>query len=819
MQSWHVPHTCCAIYIAQEFHYFILKIREFAMSLGGHVFLNAFRNWLRKPLTKVARRVPHVNIPWLISVKQRVEFPLRNIRAQPTPYVELRGLLSTVWANQYTVMLILILVKLLLFRMELANSLDGSHSTALSVCNLTNIAGEQVQQAPVLMIATANHVVVATTNQVIDSALSEAISLAHGIEKLLILGLDLLIGTYACMSLAVIDGAANVATNATESVISYANQSIIAAEKIINESVDDLTEAFDTLESLVTVVTDYFSDADNEITHVSSTVNHTFASWYIPTGINSKLEALRSDVPSYDSVKISVESLIKKPFTEITTRLNTTLQTGALHIDYSAISSTISQSDDRVCSSEEIDAEFQNFRRILSHVLIAIIILLVLLLLGSLLSAWYREHSNWKWITICASDPLLRRAGGENNYNRFLFFLNQASSHLKWQFIIFLRKFFGIDDPLQEILVIWWLSYMGRRNCIILLRLALAGFLVVSAQYIILDVLSRTIESAMPKLVSVVHAVAIDFESEAVKWANETNNVLKKTETDVNGDIFSWINAQSISLNKTISTLMLDLNSTIASTFGSTPLESVVSGVVACTIGSKISEAEKALTWLSQLSVKLPLVDSSFLSSNKTLGKSLNSGSQMMSTVVESSLEKIVTFYQNTLKIQLLISSAFMSAWLLLAIASLLYCLFVYHTADRKDLLARNSCTFSGPASAMRSGGLLPPNPDTGFSLYQLNSSFVRADSSLLPSLHAGHSEEHLASLQIDPDNPPPFLLTDPMKSIFSASQPSPTTIRSEHSTHPLAWKAGQERSVALTSEDHRMSAVAPLVFDRNVKE
>lgn len=815
-----MPHDCYAIYIVKEWHYIIVQNCEFAMSLGGRSFLNAIQNSLSKVSARgrVASRIFHVSLPWRFPSIGTFSFQASHI--QPTPYVELRGALSVIWANQYTVLLILILVKLLLYRANLSHSIDESYKTALIACELTNIAGREVQQAPVLMTAAANRLVVTTTNHVIDAALSEAISLANGIEKLLILGLEMLIGTYACMSLAVIDGATNVAINATESVISYANHSIIAAEKLINESVDDLADAFETLESLVTVVTDYFSGADNEITNVSSTVNHTFSSWYIPPDINSKLEALRSDVPTYDSVKSSVESLIDKPFSEITSRLNTTLKSGVLHINGSVLPSAISQPNHNVCSPEMIENEFQNFRRILDHVLTVIIVLSTLCLVGSLLLAWYREHRDWQWVSTCASDPLLNQSASEDGFNRFLFFINKTSSRSKWYIIAYFQRTFGISDTLKEVLAIWWFSYISQKNCITLVSLALAGFLVVSAQYIILDVLSRAIDKAKPALSSAMKSLALDFKSEAVKWASQANGVLNKTETNVNEDIFSWINTQSTSLNTTISTLMTNLNKSINSTFGSTPLESTLSSVVDCAIGSKVSEAEKALTWLSQLSVKIPLVEPSILSFNESLSDNVNSGSQAISKKVGSSLEDIVAFYRSTLKLQLLVSCAFMSAWIILVFLSLLYCLFIYHTADRQDLFMQNQSSFKGPGGNLQpEDGVLPPPPDKGFSLYQLNSSFARADSSLLPSPHVGRSEEHLVSLPLDPNNPPPFLLTDPMKSIFSASQPSPTTIRSERSIYPMAWKIGEEKKIVLTSEDHRMSAIAPLADQKNSKD
>ncbi|KAL6929247.1 hypothetical protein ACO0SA_002587 [Hanseniaspora valbyensis] len=123
-----------------------------------------------------------------------------------------------------------------------------------------------------------------------------------------------------------VDTAVDVAVNASEAVISVANETVHAATTDLNEGlnglsevVNDVLEVFEKVESKIESI---FSSSDEESTNTTlqnkiKKINLTISSlnnFYIDSDINNKLEKLANEVPTFDELKNDTKNWLEKPF-------------------------------------------------------------------------------------------------------------------------------------------------------------------------------------------------------------------------------------------------------------------------------------------------------------------------------------------------------------------------------------------------------------------------------------------------------------------------------------------------------------------------
>lgn len=105
-----------------------------------------------------------------------------------------------------------------------------------------------------------------------------------------------------------------------------------------------------------------------------------------------------------------------------------------------------------------------------------------------------------------------------------------------------------------------------------------------------------------------------DSSNSVTNYVRSMNDYINDTQTDMNNELFGNIKETSLSINSTIVNFMDDLNDTLTSIFGKTPLSGAVDTIVYCTIGRKLEKVESGLTWMNRnLNIDLPLLGDDLL--------------------------------------------------------------------------------------------------------------------------------------------------------------------------------------------------------------
>jgi hypothetical protein len=197
------------------------------------------------------------------------------------------------------------------------------------------------------------------------------------------------------------------------------------------------------------------------------------------------------------------------------------------------------------------------------------------------------------------------------------------------------------------------------------------------------------VQKAIPIVKNLAHVTANDLatqEQEAIlQWTNTTNYAIASVESEINVKLLGWAYNGTQTVNNTLTTFMDDINTAIKNTFEDTPLDGIVSGVVFCTLGDKVMELQKGLTWVhNQAHVSFPKVNSSLLASNLSTS-AITPSVEKAGSASSSILDSLVDSLWQTVLGGLYVSISLISMWLLYAIGGLVYCIWVYKRGKNSD--------------------------------------------------------------------------------------------------------------------------------------
>lgn len=605
-------------------------------------------------------------------------------------YIGLGARLSQVWLNQYTIIIILVLVKILLFKDSLSYALKSAEKHTMSTCESTEDVVSQTMSLPHYMAQSANELVTLGVEHSISALIKTLLLIITGVENLIIFSIEMIIGTYACLITAAINSSAGTAINATESVIDFVNDGLEDIADELEQGMAGLTKVINGAGGVVEDVANLFSGGDTEIKDVNISVGklHNFR---IPDSVNEKLTDLRDNLPTYDGVKNSTENLIRSPFEKLKSELNDTLQD---KIQFN--SKALAVPDKRTAIFCDQNGGIKDFYASLTKSVglttrVIIITLIVAALLACIPVAW-REIRNWKWINECARRE--RDLANSPDVNEKIAIIHDATN----RGVVVAQDIAAkpLKTAEDRILIKWWVDYIFYAPALAVLLLSLCGFLVVIIQYIILFHVKNALPEFKDNVQRVTGEVVNIVRSEGVNWSKSTNHELNSTEGSINDHVFGWVRTATDSVNDTLTSFQSSMNKTLHDDFENTPLYSPISKVMYCVIGSKLEKATEGLTWVhDNAKVSLPRVNDTYLTDSST-GLNPQKVANSTSTSMINILQALIDAYEKSLHLELYIAIVLFVLWLFLAILSCLYCLCTRRTLTKDGLFPRQNPSY-GP--------------------------------------------------------------------------------------------------------------------------
>lgn len=527
---------------------------------------------------------------------------------QITPYLGMRARLSQLWFNRWTILMILVLIRVIILTGSLNENLGDAKVKALSACTKVEDVGSAMASMPHYMSKGVNAMAATNMQKAIDAMGSLLKMILTAVQAIIMFVLSMYIGTFTCLVAAFIHGGLHVATKVVEGATDVMNKAIGAVTKGIAEDVKGFQDLINKAKDLVNTgiggpeepISLPDINLDNRLKDLQGIKIDA-------TSAISGLDTLDKKIPTFDQAKNMAESALAVPFNIVKQKIDAAFYNFNVTEDIFPVANKQALS---FCSDNSfLNDFFESLFTIVHKGKIAFIVVIIILAVLAMVVMGYIE---WRRF-------LREKERGED--------ITKNSVNSQDSIFIASRRWtatagFKIADRFAEkksknwLLIRWAVAYATSLPALFVLSLAIAGFFSCFCQWMLL----RQIQAKAPELAAQVGDFAGDvvgtLKQVSNDWADSSNAVIIKMETDINGDLFEWIQEAVESVNNTLTTVETELDQALVTVFNKTILLDTARDVVACLIGNKIDAIQDGLDWIHEhAKVTLPRYDDDIFSS------------------------------------------------------------------------------------------------------------------------------------------------------------------------------------------------------------
>lgn len=586
-------------------------------------------------------------------------------------YLNVPEQLSQVYLHSYSIIIVLIIVKIFLFKRAILESLSELSDHAEDICQSANNFSSSLSDAPKKLSESLNSVIVSQINNLVLTWLKVIILLGKVIKNLIIFYIEIFLGTMTCLITAAVTGTVNFALDSSESVVKTLNSTIVGLTDDIQDGLKGLTSIINSLISSFEKVKSFFTGNANDYDpdKYTSKVNLSITSLRklsIPSSVLTNIENFKKEVPNFTEVENEAKDLIFKPFDLISKKISSSQN--FKNITTSELPTLKSFDSVNFCNeSKELTDLIEHLSSLISKVATIILVVLCVLLLLDVIAIGVLEFiKNRKFSRMAESFET------SNNLRNAL--VNSRKSN--FMFLYRLNRIFTKVSESRKIKILWLINYCTTSFAFNVLLISLAGFFAVALQFIILRILKSL------KIDKYTDIVNKSLSNDTAAYVKNLNVYFADEESKLNKELFGYIKDTSSSINSTLNTFMSHLNETITVLFNSTPFQKPIETVIYCTIGRKVATIEKGLTWINNnVQINIPTISKEL---QKEIIDSQNFAINLkLADLIKRSLNKIIKFYQNGLWIELYICFGFFGLWILqVIIGCIILCIKEFYNKD-----------------------------------------------------------------------------------------------------------------------------------------
>ncbi|KAF7952852.1 hypothetical protein EAE96_006077 [Botrytis aclada] len=518
----------------------------------------------------------------------------RNVNAAPaddyyTPYLGLRARLSQTWINRWTILLLLIIVRLLISLAGIKGDIASAKTEALSACSSVENVGSAMASMPHYLSQGVNSMAAAGITKAVNGMMQMLYMSLTGVEEIVLFVIHMMTSTYMCLITLAITGSLQVAIQMIEDVGAFMNKSIDTITGNMSSELKSFEDDLNGFLSKINIGGIFGSSTSPPTIDLSSEISKLNSIQIDPTTMDADLAKLNASLPTFDQVQNFTDNIIKLPFEEVKKLVNESL------IAYKFDDSVFPVPQKKAltfCSDNTAIQDF--FVGLVKTLDTAKKIMLIVLIIAAILVCIpmaYREI--WGWRSMQRRAALLR----SRNYTNELDVLYQAHRPYTSQFGLKLSRRFKSQK--NQILARWFIAYATSIPALFVLALGLAGLFTCLCQFIILKTLEKEIPALAAEVGDFAEHVVKALNNASESWALGANSVINHTNTEINDNVFGWVNTTTGAINETLNVFTDEMTNALNVTFGGTILYKPIMGVFECLVGLKIAGIEKGLTWVS----------------------------------------------------------------------------------------------------------------------------------------------------------------------------------------------------------------------------
>ena len=614
---------------------------------------------------------------------QDTQRPTPHTVSNITPYLGLRARLSQVWINRWTILLLLVLVRLLIAIASLHNDLGSAESEAMSACTAVESMGSAMASMPHYLAAGVNDLAGTGIEKAVDGLMSMLLLSITGVEEIVVFVINMMTSTYMCLITLVVAGSLHVALQVAEDVSNFLNSTLKDIGSDLSSGITDFQNDLNTfLKPVETDALKFLKLPSPPTINVSGSLDK-LNNLQLPATLDEGLTKLNNSIPTFQDVQNFTDNLIRLPFDDLKTILN-----GSLHFSFDRSLLPVPQKEQLTfCSGNNgITDFFDDLADIINlarRVFIAVLVILALLVC---IPMAYQEIRRWSTMKKRAElvadksfDPLDVLYIASRPYT--------ATAGIK------AAAPFGSTK--RQILTRWVIAYATSPPALLVLSLAVTGLFSCLCQYILLKAVMREVPALANEVGQFAGLVVDKLENASESWANGTNHAIMGVNNDINHKVFGWVNVTTGAINETLNMFVNDTIGVLNKTFGGTVLYGPVTGIFECLVGLKVAGIQKGLDWVSDnANVNFPTIPNNTFSlgaaasigdpgsSNASESFLASPGSQTTNDI-EGAVLKVTNHLANGIRTEAIISTSILCIWLIILLLGIMRALYLGFSREK----------------------------------------------------------------------------------------------------------------------------------------
>jgi uncharacterized protein YdhG (YjbR/CyaY superfamily) len=604
------------------------------------------------------------------------------------PYLGLRARLSQIWINRWTILLLLVLVRLLIAIASTDSSLVSARREALSACTQVENIGSSMASMPHYMSKGVNEMTASGVEKAVSGLMAMLEMSVTGVEEIVLFVIHMLTSTYLCLITFAVSGSLHAAVEIGEAINKQLNETIESVTEDMGDAVKSVSDGINSIMDKINFNLPGFKkpdiNLDKQITELKAL--------QMPPEMTEGLQKLNASIPTFEEVQNFTDNIIRLPFEEVKKLIQ---GMNTFEFDRSILPVPQKEALNFCSDGNSINNFFDdlielayNARKIALGVLIVAAILVCVPMAIMEIRRYKKTQER----------AALFAEGHESMDVVYLASRPTSSGIGLW----FGRRW---GSARRQAVIRWTWAYATSIPMMFLLSLAIAGLFACFCQYLLL----KAIEDKTPELTDQVAdfagKVVTSLQNASTSWANGVNGAIDNFDDKINKDIFGWVDTSTTAVNDTLNAFVDQMSTTLNDTFGGTVLYDPVKEVLNCLIGLKIASFQKGLTWVNEHAhVNFPGVSNETFSLGALAEKGdSDSATQLLADPngkakdeITEAVERVIDKLMSGIQTEALISTALLLIWLFIALGGLAYASTHLFRRDDPEL-GRNPYVIDSP--------------------------------------------------------------------------------------------------------------------------
>lgn len=598
-------------------------------------------------------------------VQKDASLPPVNQTPYLKPYLGLRARLSQIWINRWTVLLILVLIRLLFAIASVDASLTSARREALSACTQVENIGSSMASMPHFMAKGVNEMTATGIEKAVGGLMTMLDLSVTGVEEIVLFVIHMMTSTYLCLITLAVSGSLHAAVEIGNSIAKNLNETIDSVTDDMGNAVKKVTDAINSITSRINFP---FPDGALPSINLDDEINR-LKSLEVPPELQQGLQNLNNSIPTFQDVQNFTDSIIRTPFEEVK-KLIAGLE--KFEFDRQLLPIPEKESLNFCSEGNPINEFFDDLVAIeISARKTALAVLIVLAVLVCIPMA-YAEIRRYR--------RMQERAAlfGKGHDGMDVVYLASRPHSSTWG--LWLGRRFG--SRRRQNAVRWFFAYSTSVPMLLLISLGLAGLFSCFCQWIILRSLEKKVPELTNQVANFAEKVVTSLNNASMSWSGGVNGAVGSLDSKINDDILGWVGTTTTAVNETLNTFVDKMTDTLDKTFGGTVLNDPIKEVLNCLIGLKIAGFQKGLTWVhDHAHVNFPGVSNDTfslgalaqLSGSDSAAELFANPNGKAKDEVSEAIDHVLRSLYSGIRTEALISMCLMLLWAFIMIGGLIY--------------------------------------------------------------------------------------------------------------------------------------------------